>query len=132
MVSSGQIDVDRIRQRARELWEQDGRPEGRDTHYWFKAEAELKQQDQSGLDSPLAGGSAGSASGRPGPDIVASDEPAAAARPSRGRGGKKAKPDSVEVQSADAEEESASASKEVSEERGRYVQQRRTRKKTEG
>lgn len=30
-----------IRARARELWEQNGRPEGRDLEFWFRAEAEL-------------------------------------------------------------------------------------------
>ena len=31
----------RIEARARELWEADGRPEGTDQVYWFKAVAEL-------------------------------------------------------------------------------------------
>ncbi|HVP42899.1 MAG TPA: DUF2934 domain-containing protein [Terriglobales bacterium] len=33
---------DRIRQRAYELYEQDGRQEGRDQEYWFRAEAEVR------------------------------------------------------------------------------------------
>jgi Protein of unknown function (DUF2934) len=32
---------ERIRQRAYELWEQDGRPEGQAEHYWYRAEAEV-------------------------------------------------------------------------------------------
>jgi hypothetical protein len=32
---------DRIRQRAYELWEADGRPDGQDQAYWFKAMAEI-------------------------------------------------------------------------------------------
>jgi hypothetical protein len=31
---------DRIRQRAYELWEQEGRPEGRDRHHWEQASGE--------------------------------------------------------------------------------------------
>jgi hypothetical protein len=32
---------EKIRKRAYELWEQDGRPDSRDHHYWLRAEAEL-------------------------------------------------------------------------------------------
>ncbi len=32
---------DRIKDRAYQLWEADGRPEGTDQVYWFKAVAEL-------------------------------------------------------------------------------------------
>jgi DUF2934 family protein len=31
-----------IRARAHELWEQDGRPSGRDLEFWLRAERELK------------------------------------------------------------------------------------------
>ncbi len=33
---------ERIRQRAYELYEQEGRQEGRDQEYWFRAEAEIR------------------------------------------------------------------------------------------
>ena len=33
---------ERIRQRAYELYEQEGRQEGRDQEYWFRAEAEVR------------------------------------------------------------------------------------------
>ncbi len=33
---------DQIRQRAYELYEQEGRQEGRDQEYWFRAEAEVR------------------------------------------------------------------------------------------
>ncbi len=33
---------DKIRQRAYELYEQEGRQEGRDQEYWFRAEAEVR------------------------------------------------------------------------------------------
>ena len=32
---------DQIKRRAYELWEADGRPEGQDQTYWFKAVADL-------------------------------------------------------------------------------------------
>ena len=32
---------DQVRRRAYELWEADGRPQGQDQHYWFRALAEL-------------------------------------------------------------------------------------------
>ena len=32
---------DQIKRRAYELWEADGRPEGKDQNYWFKAVADL-------------------------------------------------------------------------------------------
>lgn len=34
-------DVDRIRERAHELWQQDGCPDGRSLEYWLRAEADL-------------------------------------------------------------------------------------------
>jgi hypothetical protein len=35
---------DEIRVRAREIWEQHGRPSGRDVEFWLQAEAELKDR----------------------------------------------------------------------------------------
>jgi hypothetical protein len=40
-----------ISARARAIWEQEGRPEGRDKEHWLQAEAELRQEslkDQGG------------------------------------------------------------------------------------
>jgi hypothetical protein len=34
---------DEIRMRAREIWEQHGRPTGRDLEFWLQAEAELRE-----------------------------------------------------------------------------------------
>jgi hypothetical protein len=34
---------DKIAQRAYELWEKSGRPEGKETEHWFQAEAEIKR-----------------------------------------------------------------------------------------
>jgi hypothetical protein len=42
----------RIRARARELWEADGRPEGRDMDYWIKAEEELFPHSVAGEEDP--------------------------------------------------------------------------------
>lgn len=48
---------ERIRQRAHEIWESEGRPEGRDAHHWSQAEQEL------GEDSEKGGTSQGETSG---------------------------------------------------------------------
>ena len=32
--------------RARELWDENGRPAGRDLEFWLQAEAEIKQRQQ--------------------------------------------------------------------------------------
>ena len=36
----------RIRERAYELWENAGKPEGQDDHFWHTAEVEIDAQDQ--------------------------------------------------------------------------------------
>ncbi|PSO21590.1 DUF2934 domain-containing protein [Bradyrhizobium sp. MOS003] len=36
-----------IRERAHRLWEQAGRPEGRDEEFWSAAEQELRNEDKS-------------------------------------------------------------------------------------
>ena len=33
-----------ISKKAREIWEREGRPEGRDIEHWLQAEAELRQE----------------------------------------------------------------------------------------
>jgi hypothetical protein len=38
------INNEEIARRAYELWEQGGRPEGKDAENWLRAEAELNQQ----------------------------------------------------------------------------------------
>jgi DUF2934 family protein len=42
---------DRIRQRAYELWEQSGRPEGSEMDFWLQAEREIVGPDAQG-DAP--------------------------------------------------------------------------------
>ena len=37
---------DAIRTRACELWEQNGRPDGRDLEFWLQAEAEISERDR--------------------------------------------------------------------------------------
>ena len=39
-------DEEKIRKRAREIWEENGRPAGRDEEFWFQAERELKEADK--------------------------------------------------------------------------------------
>ena len=36
----------RIRKRAREIWEENGRPVGRDDEFWFQAEREFQEAEQ--------------------------------------------------------------------------------------
>lgn len=36
----------RVRQRAHEIWERDGRPQGRDREHWAQAEAELRAEER--------------------------------------------------------------------------------------
>jgi hypothetical protein len=37
---------EQIRRRANELWEQHGRPEGRDVEFWLQAEAEVREENK--------------------------------------------------------------------------------------
>ena len=39
---------ERIKQRAHEIWESEGRPEGRDADHWSQAEQELNSQTGEG------------------------------------------------------------------------------------
>ena len=55
MSDSDAAPADLIRQRAYELWIQDGRPEGRDVEYWLRAESALSQDAATGLEGPSAG-----------------------------------------------------------------------------
>jgi DUF2934 family protein len=46
----------RITERARQLWEEDGRPERRDMEYWLKAEEELAPHSVAGEEDPADAG----------------------------------------------------------------------------
>ena len=37
---------DKLRERAHQLWEQAGRPEGRQDEFWYRAERELREMEQ--------------------------------------------------------------------------------------
>lgn len=37
---------DKIRDRAYQLWDQAGQPEGREQEFWFEAERELAEEDE--------------------------------------------------------------------------------------
>ncbi|MFD2055540.1 DUF2934 domain-containing protein [Mesorhizobium calcicola] len=54
---------DRIRQRAYELWEREGKPDGADLRFWEKAMDEIdeegRQKDSSDKRQPAGMGSAG-------------------------------------------------------------------------
>ena len=43
----------RITERARQLWEEAGRPEGRDMEYWLEAEEELAPLSVAGEEDPM-------------------------------------------------------------------------------
>jgi hypothetical protein len=45
--------LQRIRERAFELWEGDDRPEGREMEYWLRAEQELAPLSVAGEEDPL-------------------------------------------------------------------------------
>src|SRR4051794_27126164 len=36
----------RIRRRAREIWEENGKPQGRDQEFWFQAEREFREAEE--------------------------------------------------------------------------------------
>jgi hypothetical protein len=46
----------RITERARQLWEEDGRPVGRDMEYWLQAENELAPHSVAGEEDPADAG----------------------------------------------------------------------------
>ncbi|NYZ14949.1 DUF2934 domain-containing protein [Azospirillum sp. RWY-5-1] len=46
--------TDRIRQRAHEIWEREGRADGRDAEHWSRAEAEIAAEEANGGPSELA------------------------------------------------------------------------------
>ena len=51
------LDEDEIRTRAHKMWEDEGRPEGQDTHFWFRAVEELMaEQGNTGRPTEGPGG----------------------------------------------------------------------------
>jgi hypothetical protein len=122
------MDADLIRQRAYELWQADGCPEGRDVDYWLRAETELAAEDSPAPGEPAGGDSAA----RSEPDITPLEQ-AGSPRPARKTaakaGGRKAA--SGPATSGGSEPAGSSAAAQA-EDRSAYVQQRRTRKKAEG
>lgn len=46
---------ERVRRRAYELWEADGRPEGQELPYWLAAEREVAGLSDAGEEDPGAG-----------------------------------------------------------------------------
>lgn len=54
-LSVGQVlNADAISRRAYELWEQEGRPEGRDLHHWLRAEQQLMAEQNQTTTSAVA------------------------------------------------------------------------------
>jgi len=72
-------DSSAVRQRAYELWEQDGRPEGREVDYWLMAEAELSRGSGVAGGPPVLDQAAPAKAppdNRPGNDMTSPDVPA--------------------------------------------------------
>jgi hypothetical protein len=42
--SAADVDSGVVARRAYEIWEQEGRPEGRETDHWYRAESEMRKQ----------------------------------------------------------------------------------------
>jgi hypothetical protein len=63
-------DQERIRQRAHEIWERDGRPEGRREEHWAQARREIEAEDSGGA-------AAGPATPDDAPTVTAPDGPEA-------------------------------------------------------
>jgi len=40
------MDQEKVRDRAYQLWDRAGQPEGRDQEFWFDAERELAEEDE--------------------------------------------------------------------------------------
>ena len=54
------VDMDfeqRVRQTAYHLWEDDGRPNGRETDYWFRAMQQLLNERDTAMDGQVPSGS---------------------------------------------------------------------------
>lgn len=68
------VDEDRVRRRAHEIWEREGRPEGRQEEHWQRAMEEISAE--TGDAAP--GGTAGSDA--PGPDAGLRTPPSAVER----------------------------------------------------
>ena len=116
MNTSGTTDVDRIRERAYELWRQDGCPEGRAMDYWLRAEADLRGE----ADAAVPGGGE-SATGQGEAAPAPMDEPKTS-RATRARKAPQTK----------SEPEPAARAAQADKGRAGYVQQKRTRRKAEG
>jgi len=63
----------KVRERAYQIWEREGRPEGREDEHWAQAEREIESE-----------GAAGSSSGDAATNVTAADDPT---RPASGPGG---------------------------------------------
>lgn len=59
--------VERIRERAYALWEEEGCPSGRAEHHWHRAVAEIAAHDAYGLDAGTIRKMRKSAKGKPKP-----------------------------------------------------------------
>jgi hypothetical protein len=65
-LSTSQMPAEAVSRRAYELWEQDGRPEGRDLQHWLQAEQEVRGGDShsNGHGTSATSSNSGNASAR--------------------------------------------------------------------
>lgn len=134
MASNTQTNVDRIRQRAFELWQEDGCPEGRDLDYWLRAESELAREGTADFESPPGGHRPEHGPDPLAPDVTPADEPSPE-RTGRARAPRRTKATTGADEPAPAAApgpENRPAAGNTAAKRGEYVAQRRTRKKAEG
>ena len=80
---NGTQDLDEIRKRAYELYEEDGRPEGRHEDHWHRAEREIAAEEAGSSKAPRRAASPRKAPGKPAAAASAAATPAR----SRGSGG---------------------------------------------
>ena len=121
MAGNELVEVERIRDRAYQLWEQDGCPEGRDLDYWYKAEAELHGEGASCLESPSGGSTADRPAGASEGGIASPGEPSPE-QVAQGRGNRRS--GAMQGTAAETEGRTGAAAE--------YGLQKRTRKKAEG
>jgi len=87
---------DRIRARAHSIWEQEGRPVGRDAQHWERARREIAEEDTRGAQAATArktpGGARRSTGGLAGADDTGAGMPNAAGAEDLNVGGRSSEP----------------------------------------
>lgn len=85
-------DEDRIRQRAYEIWEREGRPHGEELKHWLSAFEELGSGAAGGKGVKAAAAKPGKPAAKASKPALAKTKPAAASSPPKAPAEKKPKP----------------------------------------